>query len=273
MKKLLKHFFLPLILWGGITLTFSGCAPGGPNAYNAFSVQDDIQLGQQLKQEIKNNPQEYPVLDRNQYAEAYRILEGMRDEILNSGYIEHKDDFAWELYIIRDDKTLNAFVAPGGYIYVYTGLMKYLDSEDHLAGVMGHEIAHADRRHSTTNMTKQYGVAALLEIAAGNSGQLVQGAAGLVGNLVGLKFSRKAEADADAQSVRYLSKTQYQCNGAAGFFAKILEEGNSQAPPEFLSTHPSSESRVRDINQMAQEVGCSTQASGNNYQRLKSLLP
>ncbi|MEO1653848.1 MAG: M48 family metallopeptidase, partial [Bacteroidota bacterium] len=198
--------------------------------------------------------------------------ETMRDKMLNSGYIVHKDDFAWELYIIHDDNTLNAFVAPGGYIYIYTGLIKYLDSEDHLAGVLGHEIAHADRRHSTTNMTKQYGLSILTQLVSGNnqsSGQLAQ----MVGGLIGLKFNRNTEADADAQSVLYLSATEYQCNGAAGFFEKLMQEGNGQSPPQFLSTHPSSENRVQDITTRAQELGCSTTPSGKNYQLLKNAIP
>jgi len=71
---------------------------------------------------------------------------------------KHKDDFAWQVKIIDDPETLNAFATPGGYIYVYTGLIKFLDTEDQLAGVMGHEIAHADLRHSTRQMTSSYGV-------------------------------------------------------------------------------------------------------------------
>ena len=248
----------------------NSCAPGGPQAFNAFSLQDDIAFGQQLSQEIANNPSEYPVLDRNKYAKAYQILEDMKNEILNSGYVTHKDDFEWKLHIIHNDKTLNAFVSPGGYIYIYTGLIKYLDTEDQLAGVLGHEIAHADRRHSTTNMTKQYGLAVVLGAVSGqNSAQLSQ----MVGGLIGLKFNRNTEADADAQSVLYLSKTKYQCNGAAGFFEKILTENPGQEPPQFLSTHPSSENRVRDINTRATEMGCSVKPSESNYQILKNSIP
>ena len=71
--------------------------------------------------------------------------------------------------LIDDDKTLNAFCTPGGFIYVYTGLIKFLDSEDQLAGVMGHEIAHAALRHSTRQMTKVYGVQTLLQVATGRA--------------------------------------------------------------------------------------------------------
>ncbi len=257
-----------------LMLALQTCAPAGPGSLNFFSIDDDVKLGQQLQQEIANDPQQYPLLDRTQYAESYRYLEGIRDEILNSGNVTYRDQFAWQVYIIRDDKTLNAFVTPGGYIYVYTGLIKYLDTEDQLAGVMGHEIAHADRRHSTNNLTKQYGLSILLQMATGsNSSQVSQLLAGLAGNVVGLSFSRKSETDADAMSVKYLSNTEYQCNGAAGFFEKILKEGNGQEPPQFLSTHPSSSHRVKDINALSQQLGCSVKPSGNNYQKFKNSLP
>ena len=191
-----------------ITCLLIQCKAAGPGTINFFSLQDDIKLGQQLRDEIANNPTEYPLLDRNQYAKAYQHLQRITDNILNSGALTHRDQFEWKLHIIHDDKTLNAFVTPGGYIYVYTGLIKYLDSEDELAGVMGHELAHADRRHSTNNLSKQYGVSILLSIALGkNPNQLGQILQGMTGKLAGLKFSRATESDADAQSVLYLSKT------------------------------------------------------------------
>lgn len=263
----LKFKVAPLFFVLGL-LILNSCVPGG-SAMNVFSIQDDIALGKQTAEQIASVPNEYPVLDRARYPEAYRHLQRITDNILNSGQVQYRNEFEWKLHIIHDDNTLNAFVTPGGYIYVFTGLIKYLDTEDELAGVMGHEIAHADRRHSTNTLTKQYGVAALIGAIAGENSLL-----GNIGQqIIGLRFSRTAEQDADKYSVIFLSKTQYQCNGAAGFFEKILREGNSQSPPAFLSTHPSSDSRVADINAEAQAIGCDTKPSGNNYQALKNSLP
>ena len=73
--------------------------------------------------------------------------------MMDDEHVADFSDFDWELKIIHDDETLNAFCAPGGYIYVYTGLIKFLAHEDNLAGVIGHEIAHADLRHSTQQLT------------------------------------------------------------------------------------------------------------------------
>ena len=238
-----------------------------------FSLQEDIQLGAQVANQIESNPQEFPILKESEYPEAYGHLRRILNAVLASPEVKYREQFAYQqIKIIHNDEVLNAFATPGGYIYVYTGLIKYLDSEDHFAGVIGHEIAHAERRHSSKALQKQYGIQALIQIAAGNNaGDLAQ----IAGGLLQLKFGRNAEAEADDYSVLYLSnpRSPYQCNGAAGFFEKIQSEGGSRQP-EFLSTHPSPENRVQDINSKAQEVGCSVQAqNSNSYEAFKKSLP
>ncbi len=249
---------------------FSGCKgskPGG--GFNLFTTQQDAELGLQVKNEIESNPSQFPILSESKNKEAYNIIRAMTNEILNSGNIHHRKDFAWEVKIIDDDKTLNAFCTPGGYIYVYTGLIKYLDKEDQLAGVMGHEIAHADQRHSTRQMTKMYGISVLLSALAGNQEQLATITAGLIN----LKFSRGHETEADNYSVHYLSRTRFNCAGAAGFFEKIQSQGGG-SPPQFLSTHPNPANRVENIRAKAAEKGCRMNDISNQsrYQKLKNLL-
>jgi predicted Zn-dependent protease len=244
------------------------------NNFIIFSVQDDVALGEQVKTEIMANP-EYKILSESQYPQAYAYLNGMKTEILNSGKIAYKEEFAWELYIIHDDNVLNAFATPGGYIYIYTGLIKYLDTADDLAGVMGHELAHADERHTVRNLQKIYGVNALLSIALGENPSALEEIAGqIAGSLAGLSFSRDFEREADANSVEYLSQTKYACNGAAHFFIKLEEQGENGQPPEFLSTHPNPENRIEDINQKAEDLSCDTGLSNDGgYTTLKNALP
>lgn len=222
---------------------------------NLFSIEDDLELGAQVHDEILANPDTYPLIDEADAPDAYEHLYRIRDEVLASGEVEYLDEFAWEVYLIDDDETLNAFAAPGGYLYFYTGLIRYLDEEDYFAGVMGHEIAHADERHSTQQLTKVYGLATLISIVLGEDPGLI---AEIALGLVNLSFSRTNEADADEASVYYLCNTDYAANGAAGFFEQLLND-DSVEMPEFLSTHPSSESRVDDINDKAEALGCSTE--------------
>ena len=219
--------------------------------FNLFTVQQDKDFGAQVAAEIDGNPAEYPLLDSVQYKEVYAFVYKVRDKILNSGEVDFKDDFQWRLRVIHDDSTLNAFCTPGGYIYIYTGILKFLESEDEFAGVMGHEIAHADMRHSTRQMTSMFGVQILADVAAGNREALKQ----VTTALVGLKFSRKHETEADKRSVAYLCPTDYNAAGGAGFFKKIQELGGSRTP-EFLSTHPDPGNRIEDFENEKVTNGC-----------------
>ncbi len=254
------------------TLGLSGCDKDLVDL--VYTLEDDKSLGLQLQSEIASKPDEYPVLDRAQYADAYAYLEGLRDQVLESSEIRFKDEFTWEVHIIDED-VLNAFAAPGGYIYFYTGIIKYLDNEDDLMGVLGHEIAHADRRHSAKQMLESYGVQTVLSMALGdNPSGIASIAAGLAENAAVLKFSRSDESEADAYSVDYLSSTPYRCDGAATFFERISAEGEGASVPTFLSTHPNPETRVEDIRAKAAELGCSTEYfAPTSYDDFKAMLP
>lgn len=267
MKKVNKGIWLAIIAL--LTIGLSGCKDGG---VNIFSIEDDKNFGAQMEAEIASNPSEFPVLSQSQYPQAYAYLNAMRDTILASGQLKHANDFPWKLYIIKDDAVLNAFCTPGGYIYVYTGLIKYLDNASSLAGVLGHEMAHADQRHSTEQLTKQYGLSLLVSVVAGttNAGQLAEIAAGLTS----LAFSRAHETDADKHSVQYLCPTQYRAEGAADFFQKMAGEPQ---PPAFLSTHPNPDNRVANIQAEDNSLGCnnvpSNQVEVNSYAAFKASLP
>lgn len=237
--------------------------------FNLFTVEQDKQLGAQVAAEIDGNTQEFPLLDSVKYKDVYQYVYNVRDKILNTGKIDFKDDFDWRLRIIHDDSTLNAFCTPGGYIYIYTGILKFLDSEDQFAGVLAHEIAHADMRHSTRQMTKMFGIQILLDVIAGNATAIKQ----VTGALIGLKFSRKHEEEADEKSVEYLCPTDYNAAGGAGFFIKINEMGGAR-PPEFLSTHPNSADRVENFQNNAIVNGCQGEKTyETEYKAMVSKLP
>ena len=161
-------------------------------------------------------------------------------------------------------------------MYVYSGLIKYLDAEDHLAGVLGHEIAHAEMRHSATRLQKSFGAEALLKfiILSTPVGITDIVHAQILGDLMNLTYSRGQEAQSDEYSVRYLSTGPYACDGAAAFFAKALEKGDDVRIPEFLSDHPDSAARVKAIRAKAQELGCRTTLEDQSrWKELQSALP
>lgn len=240
-------------------------------------VEEDVKIGQATVEQIEADPKQFPVLPPDQYPEAYAYLLQIVDRLLESPAMQYGDLFKYrEVKIIRDDETLNAFCTAGGFIYVYTGLIKYLDTEDQLAGVMGHEIAHAEKRHVAQQMEKQQRQRLLklgAVVASPGRGELAAIFAGI--NLVSQKYSRTNETESDDMSVVYISGSKhYACNGAAGFFDKLAQEGGSREPPRWLSSHPDGSSRIRGINAKAQELGCSIEPSDPAaYRAFQKSLP
>lgn len=239
-----------------------------------FSIEDDKRLGMQTDSILEADPA-YNILEESQHPDAYAYLNDMKDRILTTGEVKYKDEFLWELHIIHDDSTLNAFATPGGYIYVYTGLIHFLDDASSLAGVLGHEIAHADNRHSSKQLQKTYGVSLLLSVLLGENLSVLQN---IATSLASLSFSRSDETDADNSSVRYLCETEFEADGAANFFQKLIDLGQSNNGPTFLSTHPGPDDRVENIQEMADEKECGVEMASptiNNisYEQFKALLP
>ncbi len=265
MKKVL------LIAITGSLLILNGCGGNKTSGkgINLFTIAQDKELGAQVAAEIAADPATYPILDSAKNAAVYQYIYNIRNKILNSGNVAHKDDFSWRIQVVNDDKTINAFCTPGGYIYVYTGILKYLESEDQLAGVLGHEIAHADMRHSTRQMTTMYGVQTLLDVLAGNREAIKT----ITSGLLGLKFSRSHETEADERSVHYLCTTDYNAAGGAGFFEKIQAAGGEKTP-EFLSTHPSPDNRIENYHNQKTSKGCTgNKTYTTEYKAMVAKLP
>ena len=243
MRKLLILCALPFLIAMGCTKD---------KKVNVFTVSDDKKLGEQLDSEIRANPSEYPILDKTKYPEAYQYVEAMRDDILSSALIFHKADFDWKVTIINKN-ILNAFAAPGGKIYVYTGLLKYVKSSSELAGIIAHEVTHADRRHSTQQMTKVYGVQILFSVLLGKSSStLKEMAKSMATGAASLAWSREDEYEADSLAVEFLysikARKNYQCNALEEFFKRMQASGSTNSTPEWLQTHPLDEKRISRID-------------------------
>jgi len=259
---------LAIILLFAVLCVISGCGTLGSD-FNVFSIEDDKALGRQVVAEMESDSSKMVLLDSVEHHQVYAYLYAVRDTLLNSGVVKHKNDFPWRIRVIHDDSTLNAFCAPGGYIYFYTGILKFLEAEDQLAGVLGHEMGHADLRHSTRQLTKMYGVQTLLSLVAGDR-TLVKN---ITSAIIALSFSRNHEKEADDCSVDYLCPTRYNADAGAGFFSKISQKGGKN-PPEILSTHPDPGNRIEAYRQKKQQLGC--QGSMDNkgrYQLMLKMLP
>lgn len=233
-------------------LVGSGCTPQRIRAEKAvarvlISDEQEEQLGLQVKQELEQK-------ENIKYVEDPAVVEYVRTvatPILQAANADRKG-VKWKLNIIDDPKTVNAFATPGGYLYVYTGLLLAADNEAELAGVLAHEAGHVVGRHSARAMVNAYGLQAVTDMALGeNPGTLAQVAAQLAGGGIQLAHGRGEELEADEFGAKYSSAAGYDPRGLITFFAKLQgEQGETPALLKWLSTHPANEDRIAHLRQV-----------------------
>ena len=163
----------------------------------------------------------------------------------------------WEFVVFEDDQ-VNAFAMAGGKVGVYTGLIDLADSEDELAVVIGHEIAHVTARHSNERISQQMlsqGIGAALMLGTGdvddNQRAMILGAYG-AGSQFGvmLPYSRLHENEADEIGLYYAARAGYDPRAAITFWEKMGKVSGGKAPPEWASTHPSDTTRLRKLKEI-----------------------
>ena len=244
-------------------LAFSCGSGGGAGDFNLISIEEEWQLGQQLSQEIEKQIR----LNNDPAVNAYVRQMGQRIVASTSSA-----NLPWNFHVV-DDPAINAFAIPGGHVYVNTGLIQNSDNASELAGVMAHEISHVLARHSTEQISRQYGLSILAGVVLGqNPGQLAQIAAQIVGTGAMARFSREAEREADELGIRAMYEAGYDPNGMATMFEELLEhrQGSPGRVEQFFSTHPLTEERIRESrNRAAQLKGKNVVTDEPEFQNIK----
>ncbi len=216
----------------------------------------DILLGRQAVNAALLNTIDYPVMMPSADSSSYQRLNQIVDEITKENPLKYKDLFKYDsIIIIQNDELVKVSCYPGGYLFVYTGAIKAGKSDDLLAGMIAHEIAHAEQRHVALALQKEFGQKTILKFAVLATGT----AATAVGSkiirvLTQLNYSRTQEIEADSLSVTYLANTGFPCNGVAHF----IQEWNNESEniPEFLREYPDSEIRMRKIESVVRRLDC-----------------
>src|SRR5215470_5748385 len=218
--------------------------------FNLFSKQQDEQLGQEAASQVRRQMHVIndPVL--TDYVNRVGKRLASSQEARDSGF-----PFTFEVVA---DPTINAFALPGGPMFVNTGLLKAVDNEAQLAGVMGHEMSHVILRHGTNQASKSKLIelpAVLGSQVAGGSlvGQLTQLGIGLGANSVLLKFSRSAESQADLMGSHLMAEAGYNPVEMARFFEKLNAQGGGRTI-QFFSDHPNPDNRERAIEAEVQRL-------------------
>ncbi|MEZ4704139.1 MAG: M48 family metallopeptidase [Bdellovibrionota bacterium] len=167
----------------------------------------------------------------------------------------NQPNFEWEFNLI-ESKQLNAWCMPGGKVAVYTGILPHMKTEAGMAVVLGHEVAHATLRHSGQRISQQMGLSTALQILAGGSENktTLMALMGVAQYGVIMPFGRKHETQADLLGLKYMARAGYDPREALEFWKRFGQATAGSSPPEFLSTHPGADTRIKDLETHMKEA-------------------
>ena len=245
----------------------SGCETNpytGRSQLLMTSVGQEMHMGAQAFNQVKSDPKMRPSQDPREIEPVKRVAARIVEAAKRSKYAEMAQQFQWEVTVIKDDKTANAFALPGGKMAVYTGIFPMAKTEAGLAAVMGHEVVHALARHGAERMSQgqvaNVGlqvVGAAIGLSGGNPmlGQAAMAALG-AGTQVGvlLPFSRKHESEADYVGILLAADAGYDPRESVALWERMAQSSGGGGQAEFLSTHPSHDTRIDQLKEWMPEA-------------------
>lgn len=263
-ERRMRHIKTFLVAFIGFLIIACSTVPiTGRQQLNLLPKQTMLSMSlQQYDQFLKENQ-----LSRNQAQTLMvkqvgeKIQRAVEQYFAQNNMAGALSDYAWEFNLVENDQ-INAWCMPGGKVVVYTGILPLTQDEAGLAVVMGHEIAHAVAQHGNERMSQgllaQMGGVALsvaLEQEPETTRQLWMAAYGL-GAQYGLMlpYSRLHENEADQLGLIFMAMAGYDPHAAVAFWQRMAAEKGGQAPPEFLSTHPSDKNRIKNIQSLMPEA-------------------
>jgi len=263
-----RRFFLQALGCGCLSLGISSCTtvpitdrkqlkliPETKLNAKAAKIYEKIKEKEKLSDDIKQLDEIKEIGNRIEYSiSEYFESSNIKDPTIG---------FDWEYILIDNKKVKNAWCMPGGKIAVYTGILEVTKNNNGLAAVMGHEIAHAVAKHSVERASRNVATNVVLQVTdilSGGKLSTVNRTTGM--NTVGLltqmgilnPFNRKQESEADYLGIIFSSLSGYDIRETPKLWKRMKESNKGKEPPEFMSTHPSSDNRIKKLNEWMNEV-------------------
>lgn len=255
-----------IILSAALLLFLAACHKNkvtGKSSLNLVSEQELISMSEtQYKQFLETN-QVLPASDERVVMvkrAGLKIQKAVEKFYADKGASKDLDGFNWEFNVVNDE-VVNAWCMPGGKVVVYTGLLPVTQTEEGLAVVMGHEIAHAVARHGNQRMSQQLVIqtggalfGTVLSTQPEKAQQLFGQVYGVGTTLGALKYSRKHETEADEMGLIFAAMGGYNPEAAVAFWERMAASSGGQKPPQIMSTHPSDETRIANLKAFMPEA-------------------
>ncbi len=267
MRKIHLTFwvFISLFL---LLLNCATTGPGGKKSLILISTSQEVSIGRSVAKDVESQNK---VTDDQVLAD---YINGVGQKIAK---VSDRTDIQYHFKVLESPE-INAFACPGGFIYIYTGLLKTMDNEAQLVGVLAHEIGHVVARHSVKRLQQVLGLQVLLSIALGESSELTQKAIGAGLVLIMQGYSRKNEFEADFNGAYYITRAGYHPQGMIQLFGKFkeMEKGRKDtALDQLLASHPPTADRIAKVEEHIESfnLGERELAFGEEeYQNIKSRL-
>tara|TARA_B100000700_G_scaffold260101_1_gene295395 strand:+ start:1419 stop:2264 length:846 start_codon:yes stop_codon:yes gene_type:complete len=262
-RKFLEYF-------GACTcgLAFTSCATAPITKRRQFKIIPESTLNRQAAQIYENVKKKAKLSTNNKQLDEIKLI-GSKIENSVSAYFDtvNKPDptqnFQWEYILIDNDKIKNAWCMPGGKIAVYSGILKITKNKNGLASVMGHEIAHAVAKHSVERASRALVLNVGTQIADIASGGAISRTSRTTGvDVAGMlrtfgidnPFGRKQETEADYLGLIFSSLSGYDIRESIKVWERMKEAYKGKEPPEWMSTHPSSDKRIINLTKWIPEI-------------------
>jgi predicted Zn-dependent protease len=240
--------------------------PGGKTDFIFISSSEEAEIGKQVADEVESTEK----ILKNIAVQSY--VDGVGQKIVR---ICDRRDIKYAFKVIEKNE-INAFACPGGYIYVYTGLLETLDNEAQLAAVLSHEVSHLVARHSIKKLQNIYGYSILAQVALGDKAEGVAGdIVNVAATLILQGYSRDNEFEADRYGILYTKNAGYNPEGAVQVFEKLKKMEGSPPPAVLglLSSHPPAGDRIEKAKSEISKIGgTSLPYYADNYKKIKSQL-
>jgi predicted Zn-dependent protease len=264
----------PALLAGvfGLTSCASQAARGLETdvAKALVTTDQENQIGLQLKTDMEQKQHVAYMTD----PEVVGHVRGVADKVIAQARRD-RPDVNWHVEVIDDRDTVNAFATPGGYLYVYRGLLEMAQNDAELAGVMAHETGHVVARHAARSLVLEHGAEAVTAMAAGkNPGLVAQLTSSIATKGVMLHHSREEETEADEYGARYAAAAGYDPHGLISFFQRLeKKEGSSPRFAAYLSDHPATPDRVEHVTAFIRDRHLTgTELGGPSYLAMRARL-